>query len=298
MKTEKAEARTEAKLTEAKPAEARSEARRASRRTREVTLEGLPIAPGVAIGPVYDTSEPPAEAPRRTIQPAELEEEKARLTTAAATSRKQVSKLKKRLSVLPEEAQEELEPLLDAYAMMLGESRLLRGARKRIETELLAAETAVQDEAEAIAALILAAKDDDRAGLKRRAEEVREIAKRLTRNLTATPFRSLKEVPEGAILVHTARGGIVDEAALLAALESRQLAWAGVDVFAQEPLDTASPLRGHPRVLPTPHLAANTPRGAVGMSTMAADCIVAVLAGRVPAMPGAVVVRGRLPAAA
>ncbi|GGJ28206.1 hydroxyacid dehydrogenase [Neoroseomonas lacus] len=110
--------------------------------------------------------------------------------------------------------------------------------------------------------------------------------------------RELAALPRGAILVHTARGGIVDEAALLAALESGQLAWAGVDVFAREPLDTASPLRGHPRVLPTPHLAANTPRGAVGMSTMAADCIVAVLAGRVPTMAGAVVIPGRLPVAA
>ena len=85
--------------------------------------------------------------------------------------------------------------------MMLGNSRLLRGARKRIESELLAAETAVGDEAEAIAALILAARDDDKPGLQRRAGEVREIARRLTRNLMATPFRSLKGMPEGAILV-------------------------------------------------------------------------------------------------
>ncbi|TCZ61085.1 hydroxyacid dehydrogenase [Roseicella aquatilis] len=99
-------------------------------------------------------------------------------------------------------------------------------------------------------------------------------------------------LPKGAILVHTARGGIVDEAALLAALESGQLAWAGVDVFAKEPLEEASPLRNHPRVLPTPHLAANTPRGAVGMSTGAAESIVAVLAERLPALEGAVVVPG------
>ena len=105
-------------------------------------------------------------------------------------------------------------------------------------------------------------------------------------------------LPRGAILVHTARGGIVDEAALLAALESGHLAWAGVDVFAAEPLDAASPLRNHPRVLPTPHLAANTPRGAVGMSTGAAEGIVAVLAGRPPALEGAVVVRGGLRLAA
>ena len=94
----------------------------------------------------------------------------------------------------------------------------------------------------------------------------------------------------GAVLVHTARGGIVEEGAILAALASCQLAWAGLDVFATEPLGQDSPLRRHPRVIATPHLAANTPRGAVAMSTGAAESIVAMLAGREPALPGAVVV--------
>ncbi|ONG55003.1 phosphoenolpyruvate--protein phosphotransferase [Pseudoroseomonas deserti] len=170
-------------------------------KTREVSIRGIPVSHGVAIGAVYDTSEEPTLAPRRQVDAGHVEDERARLNAAAAASRKQVGKLKARLGVLPEEAQEELAPLLDAYAMMLGDSRLLRGARRRIGEELLAAETAVQDEAEAIAAVILAAKDDDKPGLKRRAGEVREIARRLTRNLTATPFRSLKGVPQGAILV-------------------------------------------------------------------------------------------------
>jgi D-3-phosphoglycerate dehydrogenase len=117
-----------------------------------------------------------------------------------------------------------------------------------------------------------------------------------TRGLIGAPELAL--LPRGAILVHTARGGIVDEAALLEALDSGQVAWAGLDVFAVEPLGEASPLRTHPRVLATPHLAANTPRGAVGMSTGAAESIVAVLAGRLPALPGAVVVPGGLRAAA
>lgn len=175
--------------------------RRAGRMLREQEIRGIAITPGIAIGPVYDTTEIPAEAPRRGIAPGEVEAERQRLADAVALSRKQIGKLKTRLGILPEEAQEELSPLLDAYVLMLGNSRLLRGARKRIESGLVAAETAVGDEAEAIATLIMAAKDDDRAGLKRRADEVREIARRLTRNLTATPFRSLKEVPEGAILV-------------------------------------------------------------------------------------------------
>jgi phosphotransferase system enzyme I (PtsI) len=193
MKTEKTE------KSEAARAEAAS--RRTARKTREISIRGIPIAPGVAIGAVYDTSEVPTVAPRRSIEAAQVEAERQRLANAVAASRKQVAKLKGRLAVLPEEAQEELEPLLDAYVMMLGDSRLLRGARRRIGDEELSAETAVLDEAEAIAAVILAAKDDDKAGLKRRAGEVREIARRLTRNLTATPFRSLKDVPAGAILV-------------------------------------------------------------------------------------------------
>jgi phosphotransferase system enzyme I (PtsI) len=167
----------------------------------EQRFQGIGVSPGIAIGPVFDTTEDPAEAPRRRIGPELAEAERQRLAEAAALSRKQVAKLKTRLSVLPEEAQEELEPLLDAYILMLGNSRLLRGARKRIGDELLAAETAVLDEAEAIAHAILAARDDDKAGLNRRAGEVREIARRLTRNLLATPFRSLKNVPPGAILV-------------------------------------------------------------------------------------------------
>jgi phosphotransferase system enzyme I (PtsI) len=194
MKTE----RDRGEKAEGKPAE--SPGRRAPRR-KEVVIRGIAVSSGIAIGEVFDTSEPPAEAPRRQIAAEAVDAEKQRLAAAVATSRKQVGKLKTRLSVLPEEAQEELEPLLDAYALMLGDSRLIRGARKRIEHELLAAETAVADEAEAIAEVILAARDDDKAGLKRRAGEVREIARRLTRNLTQNPFRSFKDVPDGAILV-------------------------------------------------------------------------------------------------
>jgi len=186
------------KPAEPKPGERRAVLRRGA---KEVQIRGIPVSPGIAIGPIFDTTEPPAEAPRRSIEATAVEAEKQRLATAVATSRKQVAKLKTRLGVLPEEAQQELEPLLDAYALMLGDSRLIRGARKRIEAGLLGAETAVGDEADAIAEVILSARDDDKPGLRRRAGEVREIARRLTRNLTQNPFRSFKDVPEGAILV-------------------------------------------------------------------------------------------------
>lgn len=181
--------------------EAPRKGRVAGKPVAERRFGGIPVSPGIVVAPIYDLTETPAEAPRRAIDAGLVEAERLRLNEAATFSRKQVSKLKTRLSVLPEEAQEELAPLLDAYILMLGNSRLLRNARKRIGDELLSAETAVADEAEAIAAAILAARDDDKSGLNRRAYEVREIGRRLVRNLTATPFRSLKEVPSGAILV-------------------------------------------------------------------------------------------------
>ncbi len=66
--------------------------------------------------------------------------------------------------------------------------------------------------------------------------------------------QTLSLLPRGAYLVNTARGPCVDPAALLRALDSGQVAAAGLDVFENEPLDNEA-LRCHPRVLLTPHAA-------------------------------------------
>ncbi len=89
----------------------------------------------------------------------------------------------------------------------------------------------------------------------------------------------LAMLPSGAIVLNTARGGLIDEAALHAALETGRLAGAGLDVFEDEPPPDDHPLRRHPRVICTPHVAGVTDGGLVNMGVMAAECIVAVLRG-------------------
>jgi D-3-phosphoglycerate dehydrogenase len=70
--------------------------------------------------------------------------------------------------------------------------------------------------------------------------------------------RELGRLPARSVVVNMARGGIVDEPALLSALQGNQLRGAVLDVFNAEPLASDSPLRTAPNLLLTPHLGANT----------------------------------------
>jgi D-3-phosphoglycerate dehydrogenase / 2-oxoglutarate reductase len=83
----------------------------------------------------------------------------------------------------------------------------------------------------------------------------------------------------GALLVNAARGALVDEAALVAALRSGRLAGAALDVFAQEPLPADSPLRDAPNLLLTPHLAGSTREAQDRAGVVVAEQVVAALGG-------------------
>ena len=97
-----------------------------------------------------------------------------------------------------------------------------------------------------------------------------------TRNLLDADRLALMK--KGALLINCARGGVVDEKALLAALESGQLGGAALDVFAEEPPKDLSLIR-HPKVVATPHLGAQTREAQERISIETAEMVVAALQG-------------------
>jgi D-3-phosphoglycerate dehydrogenase len=89
----------------------------------------------------------------------------------------------------------------------------------------------------------------------------------------------LARMKSGAYIVNTARGGIIDEAALHAALLSGHIAGAGLDVFDPEPPDTAHPLLHMEQVLTAPHMAGVTAEALSAMSAVTARNMLGVLDG-------------------
>jgi len=97
----------------------------------------------------------------------------------------------------------------------------------------------------------------------------------------AEPFARMKS---SAILLNAARGPVVDEAALVEALQHGRIAGAGLDVFEREPLPLDSPLRGlGDLVVLSPHMITNNVGSGVGPAIgMATDAVLKVLRGEVP----------------
>jgi phosphoglycerate dehydrogenase-like enzyme len=85
-----------------------------------------------------------------------------------------------------------------------------------------------------------------------------------------------------AFLLNTARGALVDEAALLAALDTGAIRGAALDVLRDEPPSPDRPLLRHPRTLVTPHVAFSSATAIEEVARRAAGHVADALAGRVP----------------
>lgn len=92
----------------------------------------------------------------------------------------------------------------------------------------------------------------------RRAEIVVTLLPKTAETENLLDARRLGWLPDGAVIINPGRGALIDDDALLAALEAGRLGHATLDVFRVEPLPEDHPFRAHPRVTVTPHIAADT----------------------------------------
>ncbi len=151
--------------------------------------------------------------------------------------------------------------------------------RLGLEMRIVAYDPFLSDEQAAALGVTLLPLDDVIAQadfLSLHAPSTAETVKLMNRERLATMKR-------GAYLLNMARGSLVDEAALLAALDDGHLAGAGLDVFDPEPPAADSRLRNHPAVIATPHSASVTGEGRRRMERMAVERLLAFFRGERPA---------------
>lgn len=167
-------------------------------RKAERIFAGLGVSPGIAIGPAYVSDDGQVAVPERRITSDEIAGESERFDAAVLLSIKQLRKLKVKAAALPGSAAEEMGYLLDAHLAMLSNSRLVRGVLRRIESDRVNAERAVQLEITEIGNNFAAMGD---AYLAARGDDVRVVGARLMRNLTQTPYAALQHLPEGTVIL-------------------------------------------------------------------------------------------------
>ena len=92
----------------------------------------------------------------------------------------------------------------------------------------------------------------------------------------------IAKMKDGAFVLNLARGPLVDEDALLEAIDSGKLSGAGLDVFDPEPLKIDSRLRNHPLIIVTPHTAGVTQEGRERIEVMAVERVLAFFRGETP----------------
>ena len=164
----------------------------------EQVLEGLGVAPGVAIGPAYVRESGELQVVEYQIPASKVKAEKSRLAEAAAKAVRQVGKLKIKAIGIHGLAAEELGYLLEAHLQMLNSTRLIGGIERRIEVDRRNAEAAVMAEISAIAQEFMSMED---SYLSARADDVREVGHRILRCLTDVEFHGFSGLDKDSIII-------------------------------------------------------------------------------------------------
>ncbi|MBC8338842.1 MAG: phosphoenolpyruvate--protein phosphotransferase [Alphaproteobacteria bacterium] len=165
---------------------------------KEQHFEGLGVAVGIAIGPAYVRESGAVDVPERRIPKKDIAPEQKRLQVAIRLARRQIRLLQTRTTAKSGVNGEELVYLLDAYLHMLQDSRLVRGAERRIAENQINAEAAVNAEIAAIAEVFHSMDD---SYISARIDDIREVGNRLLRNLTKTPIKPFSAAPSGSIVI-------------------------------------------------------------------------------------------------
>ncbi len=162
----------------------------------ELKYSGLGVSAGIAIGPAHVMERGLIDVPEYCVT--DVDGELARFDEAAQLSIKQVEKLRVKASALSEAAAEELNYLLEAHLQMLAGSRLVRGVEKRIRSDKLNAEAAVQAELSEIAHAFSEMEDSYLAS---KIQDVREVSARLVRNLNKAGYQAFSGLAPGSIII-------------------------------------------------------------------------------------------------
>jgi len=163
-------------------------------------------------------------------------------------------------------------PLTDTTVGLVGfgdVGRRLAGLLDGFHAEVLAYDPYVHD----IETEVTGATMTDLDTVLDRADTVAVVAELTPETRGLIDADALDRMAEDAVLVNTSRGPIVDEDALLAALEGGAVAGAGLDVFETEPLPADSRLHGFENVVTTPHVAASSVRARTRIVERLTDCI-------------------------
>jgi len=166
--------------------------------TKETILYGLGVSSGIAIGTVHMRETGAIAVPEYALKISEIEGETKRLDAALLIAQQQIGLMKAKAKSIPPAAAEEITFLLEAYEQMLGNSRLVRGAYRRIKENRINAEAAVQAEINDIQAGFAALED---TYISARMDDIREVADRVIRALTKTHVKPLNTVPRGSIII-------------------------------------------------------------------------------------------------